>query len=97
MKALIVLMAMPIAATIITVLPATETGSRNRGMASQPMPPEAPSRKLALIKAAKIDDRRSPNVRLEVGKRRARMLAPQANSNPSTSLKENAEKFLQQF
>jgi hypothetical protein len=53
-------MTIPIAATIITVLPPTSPGSENRRIASQLIPPTAMSSKAEFASAARIEDRPSP-------------------------------------
>ena len=51
---------MPIAATTITVLPATGSGWPRRRIASQEIAPTVSSRKTALNSAARIDEPRRP-------------------------------------
>jgi hypothetical protein len=52
--------AIPIVATITTVMPATGAGSKKRRTASNAMAQIAISRKIALSSAARIDERRRP-------------------------------------
>ena len=54
------LIAMPTAATIITVPPATGSGAPSRRIASQEMAPTVISRNTALNRAARIDEPRNP-------------------------------------
>jgi hypothetical protein len=51
---------MPIAATIITVFPATGAGSASRRTASHEIAPTASRRNMALNRAARIDEPRRP-------------------------------------
>ncbi|MNT75519.1 hypothetical protein D3C72_2144220 [compost metagenome] len=59
-SAVAVLIAIPTAATHMTVLPMIGTGELNRWIASQAITPIALSRNMALKRAARIEERRNP-------------------------------------
>jgi hypothetical protein len=63
-----VLMTTPAAATHMTVLAATTSGCAIRPIASQAIPTTTTSNTMALVRAAKIEDRRKPYVRRLVGR-----------------------------